>query len=866
MFSRKIIAAAFAVAFSISSACFAATWTGASAFPFPANNNWSNSFNWLGSSIPNSSPATDVIFGQSPRLSPIQDLGDNFVIHNLVFDYPGFQLSGASIAPAFIFSGSNATIANSISMPGNMTFAGEGSATLNGVLSGAGGLIMNSQGQLTLGALNTYTGTTQINSGQVVIGQPDSLAKSTVIINSNNGLNLNNHEFPNIGGLAGSGNLYLGDPFPTFDPAALQVGGNNSSTTYSGTITTGGLRWINKLGTGTLTLTGSNSACYMIYLSEGGVVLSGGSLNGFLQMGGTGNNTSMTIQNGAVVDSRGGDINYVVGNSTLRVSGPGTIWRAGDTRLAFSQGTSGNAIIENGATVTDSSKFIVGQGGPATLLLQSGATITTAQGVIGQNVISGNNVAIGNATVTGNGTAWTNTTSLNLGGLQAGITGGTGILNINSGAAVVSNGPTNLWSAPSTIKVNGGTLTTASLVSSSGMGSIDLIDPIAASALNIYGASGTVTYSGAITGTGGILKTGGSTQILNGNLSYLGPTTVNGGTLQISQSDLGNRSFRANPGGTILYNTPLITGGFLRGAGFHNFSPVQQIQGTTFGTDTLINQTSPLKLLNATISGTFNSIADLTADGVVVSSAGTLNVLGSVTSTSLESNGVLRIAANRSLANTGMLVLGGGSRTTIDGSGQLNVTNGTIELNGALLVNNGEISGTTNVNFGSLAKGAGKYGAVNVTDGGKFSPGNSPGTVTTGSTTWNSGGGYLVEISDALNGSGRDFWQVDGVLNLNASSAHPFTISLASIDGLAFDNTRDYTWQILHADAGITGIDPSALALDISGFKNSLGAGQFTVQNTPTDLSIHFSSVPEPAIAGASLFFALATFRRRRNS
>src|SRR6185295_8198897 len=152
---KKRIPAAFAAAvLSISTVSSAATWTGASAPPFTANNNWSNSFNWAGFSIPSSSPATDINFVQSNRLTPFQDLGDNFVIHNLVFDYPGYHLIGSSIAPAFIFSGSDALISNNISLPGNMTFAGEGSATLGGILSGPGGLIMNSQGQLVLGASN----------------------------------------------------------------------------------------------------------------------------------------------------------------------------------------------------------------------------------------------------------------------------------------------------------------------------------------------------------------------------------------------------------------------------------------------------------------------------------------------------------------------------------------------------------------------------------------------------------------------------------------------------------------------------------------------------------------------------------------
>src|SRR5258706_4397686 len=353
---------------------------------------------------------------------------------------------------------------------------------------------MNSQGQLTLGASNTFTGTTQINSGQVVMGVPDALAKNTVVINANNGLNLNNHEFPTIGGLSGSGSLYLGDVFPTQAPAALPVGGNNASTTYSGTITTGGVRWLDKQGTGPLTLSGFGSSFYMIRMTNGAVILDGGSITAALELGDFGNSTPVTIQNGAVVDSRGQQINGIMGNSTVRVTGVGTIWRAGDTRLAFAQGTSGNAIFENGATVTDSTKFIVGQGGPATLLLQSGATITTQVGAIGQN-----NPAFATATVPGPGSTWTNSTSLSLGGIPPGITGGTGTLNINNGGQVISGGPTIIYTASSAIKVNGGALLTGSLVSDPGIGLIDLTDPAAGDALAVNSVNDTGTFNVAQT-------------------------------------------------------------------------------------------------------------------------------------------------------------------------------------------------------------------------------------------------------------------------------------------------------------------------------------------------------------------------------
>ena len=53
-----------------------------------------------------------------------------------------------------------------------------------------------------------------------------------------------------LGALAGAGNVTLGS-------GTLTAGGNNASTTYSGAIS--GSRGFNKAGTGTLTLTGTDS-------------------------------------------------------------------------------------------------------------------------------------------------------------------------------------------------------------------------------------------------------------------------------------------------------------------------------------------------------------------------------------------------------------------------------------------------------------------------------------------------------------------------------------------------------------------------------------------------------------------------------
>jgi hypothetical protein len=96
----------------------------------------------------------------------------------------------------------------------------------------------------------------------------------------------------------------------------------------------------------------------------------------------------------------------------------------------------------------------------------------------------------------------------------------------------------------------------------------------------------------------------------------------------------------------------------------------------------------------------------------------------------------------------------------------------TIELNGGLLVNNGIITGTTDVNYGSLAKGIGTYGVVNVGQGGVYAPGNSPGIVTASavnfdSTPVSSGAATLqIELAGTTPGSEYDQLHVTGQLSL----------------------------------------------------------------------------------------------------
>ena len=136
--------------------------------------------------------------------------------------------------------------------------------TVGSILSGAGSLLKTGAGVLTLTGANTYTGATSITAGSLVLGATNALSSSTAVtVGSGATLNLNNYSAV-VGSIAGSGAVSLGT-------GTLTAGGNNTSTTFSGTLSGSGT--FAKAGTGTLTLgAGMN-------LSGGSLVLGGGTLN-----------------------------------------------------------------------------------------------------------------------------------------------------------------------------------------------------------------------------------------------------------------------------------------------------------------------------------------------------------------------------------------------------------------------------------------------------------------------------------------------------------------------------------------------------------------------------------------------------------
>ncbi|MBY0587079.1 hypothetical protein K2X85_07870 [bacterium] len=220
-------------------------------------------------------------------------------------------------------------------------------------------------------------------------------------------------------------------------------------------------------------------------------------------------------------------------------------------------------------------------------------------------------------------------------------------------------------------------------------------------------------------------------------------------------------------------------------------------------------------------------------------------------------------------------------------AGNTRLDAGTIEspniiLSQATLQNNGLLVGRVNVSADGLLTGSGVFdGLVSVTNHGTFSPGNSPGTATTPTTTWGAGGSYQWEINalegmDGQEGSplGWDLWNT-GELAITG----PFTIEITSLtlDDIAgpltgWNPARSHLWRIATATHG--GFeDISNLQMSTSSFANPLAGGTFSFRTSAdgNELFVRFSAVPEASsmilvgVAGL-LGIGMAARRQRQNA
>ena len=279
------------------------------------------------------------------------------------------------------------------------TAAGVLAGDFSGVIEGAGGIAKSGAGTLTLRGASIYGGRTQITSGTLALAGSGALSRATALTVASGAtfdLQAISGSGTGIGSLAGAGLVSLGTK-------SLNVGADNTSTTFSGSISGGG-EFV-KEGVGTLTLSGTNLYAGGTTITAGKLALSGG---GALVSGST-----LTVEAGATFDTTArAAANTVIGDllgagSVQIASKTLTIGSGAGTQSIFSGvlgGADGSLVKQGAGTVrldginTYSGLTSVSAG---TLVVGSDAAHTNARVAGGVNVLSGATLG-GHGSVGGN--------------------------------------------------------------------------------------------------------------------------------------------------------------------------------------------------------------------------------------------------------------------------------------------------------------------------------------------------------------------------------------------------------------------------------------------------------------------------------
>lgn len=525
-------------------------------------------------------------------------------------------------------------------------------------------------------AYTNYTNLTINSAGTVTLGVNNTVVNGSLNITTGT-LQLTSFNLTS-GDLQGSGTISSSSGAPTFT-----VGSLNTSTTFSGVIGTGAIA-LTKNGTGTLTLSGSNTYTGLTTVSAGTLKLGSPSA-----LGTTAGATS--VSSGAVLDLNGTNYSSAEGLTLAGtgISSGGCLINSSSTAATYA----GNITLSTTApTIT--------AGNPITL---SGVISGGNTGSTNSLTIAGNSTLTGALTLSGNNT-YTGKTTVNAGAvLKIGadnVLGAAtaGSLNnstvITSGAVLDLNGIT--YTANEYFELDGtGISSSGAMINSSSTtanfacqfdtwygGTITADNPII--------LSGTVQWNGGTPATNTLTKAGSSTLTLTSSAgSKSNGLFITGGTLVLGVNDAIGTSG----------NTTISNGAVLDLNGYSSSRPLTSLNGTGIsGGGALINSSATA----ATCSGAIT----LGSASSIVGGTGTITITGTITGAGFGLT--LSGAAGGSVSN----VISGASTTlTKDGSGTWNLsalntyTGSTTVTAGILRATNNTIVASTNGAFGNNASG-----------------------------------------------------------------------------------------------------------------------------------------------------------------
>ena len=320
-----------------------------------------------------------------------------------------------------------------------------------------------------------------------------------------------------------------------------------------------------------------------------------------------------------------------------------------------------------------------------TLIVAEGATVSSASGEIGDDV------GPSSATVGANGAAW------NISGiLEIGIFG-PGNLSIIGGGSV-SVGTSLKIGRFGTVNIGVGTA--SGVVTAASLEMLGTLN---------FNHTDTRTVSVPLVGPGFVTKNGSGIATLSDVAAFDGSYTVNagllilqndvnpasilnannGGTLRLDGVTTGGNNFliRPNAGGTVEYLNTTLNGGLLRGPGTHRLlaAGTTDFFGVTAFNSASIVQDGLANFVNFTNGATLTNNAPLFFEAGSNAAGGTITINNAFNTQDFANLGVIVVNSGGVLNNSvGNLTFGGGSRTTVNQGGAIQLLPGTrIDLLGA---------------------------------------------------------------------------------------------------------------------------------------------------------------------------------------